>query len=499
METFDLRGSDVGSRTLKAITRAAEEGEIALNCEGTRFVAALNLRDVTLARADFKNAIFDHGARFGSVRFSNNASFDRAGGTDLFFHQVKFEGKAGFRGLRAANLSVRETSFSRYASFDEAELGFGDFRDVDFAAEARFRSLKSRGPVTMRSVCFGGAASFHKGTLRQASFPACQFKGPLHTRGLLVDDDLSFPGSHFEDARTLDLQAGSIVGLQGARFSQPVSVTVRGPALDASGANFEQGVDVALPAGCSATFAAAALGGTSLIMADAIKPEPAATIDSMDGTRVGYLTLEGLDLSRCGFAGLRRLDDVLISGRGQLAQAPERIKGTYRREVLADEMELRANDWSDVAQRKQRASVIADVYRAMRKAREGSHDYPGAADFYYGEMEMRRASADNWLERAILTLYWLCSGYGMRAGRALLSYAIVVLLFAVGFQAFGFAQPPGFGHTIAWTLTSTLSLIRPTEALDLTTAGLYLSIPARLAGPALIGLAVLALRSRVRR
>src|SRR5690348_14609926 len=113
METFDLRGSHVGARTLRAIARAANEGEIALKCKGTRFIAPLNLSDVTLAQADFSNAIFDHGVRFESVRFSNHSSFDRVSSTDLFLHRVKFEGKAGFRGLRAANLSVRETSFSR--------------------------------------------------------------------------------------------------------------------------------------------------------------------------------------------------------------------------------------------------------------------------------------------------------------------------------------------------------------------------------------------------
>jgi len=151
------------------------------------------------------------------------------------------------------------------------------------------------------------------------------------------------------------------------------------------------------------------------------------------------------------------------------------------------------------AQRNKRASAIADVYRAMRKAREGSHDYPGAADFYYGEMEMRRAGAENWLERTILNIYWLCSGYGMRAGRATLSYAAAVLLFAVGFQTVGFAHPSDFGQTFAWTLTTTISLTRSAEAVELTMVGTYLNVLARLVGPALIGLAILALRSRVRR
>jgi hypothetical protein len=276
-------------------------------------------------------------------------------------------------------------------------------------------------------------------------------------------------------------------------------VTVKCPALDATGASFEQGVDVALQDNARATFSAAALGGTSLIASRPSGGGAAARIESIDGMRVGHLTLEGVNLSQCGFGRLHRLDDVLINGRGQLALAPERIKGAYRREVLADELELRSARSDDPAQRKLRASSVADVYRAMRKARESSHDYPGAADFYYGEMEMRRAGADNWLELVILTVYWLCSGYGMRAGRALLSYAILILLLAAGFQAFGFAQAPGFAHTIAWTVTASISLTRSAEAMDLTTAGMYLNVLARLTGPALIGLAVLALRSRVRR
>lgn len=49
-------------------------------------------------------------------------------------------------------------------------------------------------------------------------------------------------------------------------------------------------------------------------------------------------------------------------------------------------------------------------------------DEPGAADFYYGEMEMRRNSTATpaW-ERVILFLYWLLSGYALRASRALLA------------------------------------------------------------------------------
>lgn len=74
------------------------------------------------------------------------------------------------------------------------------------------------------------------------------------------------------------------------------------------------------------------------------------------------------------------------------------------------------------------------MYRQLRKAREDSKDEPGAADFYYGEMEMRRRQlryrrAERWLLQA----YWSLSGYGLRAARALawLVTAMIVSVFAL--------------------------------------------------------------------
>ena len=69
---------------------------------------------------------------------------------------------------------------------------------------------------------------------------------------------------------------------------------------------------------------------------------------------------------------------------------------------------------------------IAGLYRALRKGREDSKDEPGAADFYYGEMEMRRhARTTPTAEHAIIWLYWLISGYGLRALRSLAALVFV--------------------------------------------------------------------------
>jgi hypothetical protein len=52
---------------------------------------------------------------------------------------------------------------------------------------------------------------------------------------------------------------------------------------------------------------------------------------------------------------------------------------------------------------------------------------PGAADFYYGEMEMRRYATDSRSgERWIIKLYELISGYGLRASRAFISILVLI-------------------------------------------------------------------------
>ncbi|MFJ9589034.1 hypothetical protein [Streptomyces acidicola] len=56
----------------------------------------------------------------------------------------------------------------------------------------------------------------------------------------------------------------------------------------------------------------------------------------------------------------------------------------------------------------------------MRKSLEDSKFEPGAADFSYGEMEMRRLDPSRPRdERSLITAYWALSGYGLRAPCAL--------------------------------------------------------------------------------
>ena len=153
---------------------------------------------------------------------------------------------------------------------------------------------------------------------------------------------------------------------------------------------------------------------------------------------------------------------------------------------------------------------IAAIYRALRKGREDGKDEPGAADFYYGEMEMRRQRprgqeaerrAAPAGERLVLWLYWLVSGYGLRASRALASLALTVVVFALLFDWWGTRPDQDFGRTLLFSLQSTSSLSRvpETPGFALTAAGELMQVVLRLLGPLFFGLALFSLRGRVKR
>ena len=166
------------------------------------------------------------------------------------------------------------------------------------------------------------------------------------------------------------------------------------------------------------------------------------------------------------------------------------------------------------------------TYRALRKGLEDIKNEPGAADFYYGEMEMRRRKEPpHSVERALLFVYWLASGYGLRASRALTTLLLVLALATVGFVTVGFApsvttiyqqvtvpgggtryEPqvirgatPGWAEAATYSAQSTTSLLRAPTTEPLTESGRVIEILLRLLGPLLFGLAIFAVRGRVKR
>jgi hypothetical protein len=146
---------------------------------------------------------------------------------------------------------------------------------------------------------------------------------------------------------------------------------------------------------------------------------------------------------------------------------------------------------------------LAAIYRRLRKGREDAKNEPGAADFYYGEMEMRRHAHNTpTAERLLLGLYWLTAGYALRASRALATLAVVLAVLAVGFWQVGFGQHhPSYWASLVYAGLATLSLDSKAKALadQLTLPGELIRITLRLTGPVLFALALLSIRNRVKR
>ena len=123
---------------------------------------------------------------------------------------------------------------------------------------------------------------------------------------------------------------------------------------------------------------------------------------------------------------------------------------------------------------------------------------------------MRRAASGFGVERLILGLYWLISGYALRASRALVTVLAALVVAALLFMAAGFdVQPPpaapaaavagpDFADALLFSARTALGL-GSNPPPRLTTWGGVIQIAVRVTVPVLLGLAVLSIRGRVKR
>jgi hypothetical protein len=250
---------------------------------------------------------------------------------------------------------------------------------------------------------------------------------------------------------------------------------------------------------------------------------------------VSNLILAEINLEACLFWGAHHLDQLRIEGPNPFPTTPRgwhlgRVGGQglpvwrwTRRQTVAEEHIWRAarllpstragrphpkltgwqppspdllrmvQVWTQQAVQQIEPDRLALLYRGLRKGREDNKNEPGAADFYYGEMEMRRRAIETpWVERVILTAYWLVSGYSLRGLRALLTLLAVVAVVAVLFRHIGFAQPArarSYLDGLLYAAESTVSL--SSGDVQLSPWGRVVRIVLRVTGPVLLALALL--------
>ncbi|WP_456302132.1 pentapeptide repeat-containing protein [Streptomyces globisporus] len=482
--------------------------------DGTTFARDAGFRSVTFkGSAHFTDATFKKGAMFGWTTFKRDAWFQLATFEDgAMFGSAIFERDARFS----------SATFKSSATFESATVG-GDarFESATFTSRADFMSATFEGGTMFESAAFEGNARFES-----ATFATADRLGPLTCTGRVV-----LSGAVFGGPVTLSLVARGLE-CRRTRWSSTAEVRLRYATVDFAHAVFEYPLTIAAEPDPFVLTNGRQLPEALFTGA----PGPSVRVTSLRGVDAAHLVLADLDLSACLFAGTVHLDQIRLEGACVFDTAP-----TTRRRVLAEEHHWRASQpgaargWNVAVLGAGRAGPLqlAPVYRALRKAFEDGKHEPGAADFYYGEMEMRRHADDVPRgERGLLTAYWALSGYGLRATRALAWLGAAMLLTIVLLMAFGLAQdtpkltatgtvPAGGGKVTfeidkndpqnptsnrfsgerfekALNVTLNSVVFRSSEQ-DMTTAGTYIEMTSRLTEPVLLGLAVLALRNRVKR
>ncbi|MEV5489642.1 pentapeptide repeat-containing protein [Streptomyces bobili] len=528
---------------------------------GTPFTESL-LSDLLHALRDPMTSAPKFGsADFGWAQFDGDAEFSRADFTSFVsFYAAEFRGKALFGAARFSHGAVfGEAQFTDIASFPQARFsgytsfsgaGFGgnaNYGEAQFGSHALFDKAEFKGDTWFALVPFGGDVRFD-----EAHFSATSALGPIVCAGQM---DLS--GAVFADPVTLEIAARELV-CHRTRWESTATLRVRYASVDITDAVVSAPFAIAshpVPFGAEDD---SPMRETAL--ADLAS---AARVESVQGVDAAHMVLAGTDLSECLFIGAFHLDQIRLEGRTTFASVPQGIHRRHHvwptrwspRRALAEEHHWRAQaaglpipDPSQAASPRQwrigphhwdaartpDPVDVAAIYRHLRKALEDSKNEPGAADFYYGEMEMRRhdRTTTTRAERGLLHGYWLLSGYGLRASRALGWLAASMLVTILLLMGFGLPQhspkqrvtgtvPSGGGRvtfeidkedpsnptanrfTIARfekALNTTLnSVIFRSSGQDLTTAGTYIEMTSRLLEPTLLALAVLAVRGRIRR
>jgi uncharacterized protein YjbI with pentapeptide repeats len=534
-EPFGAEGIRIAGGAIARLIDAAPERD------GRRVLPQVSFVGVTfVGPVSFADVMFEGRAWFGWCTFEDRTSFRNA----------TFAGYSGFSGATFKGSAYFDgATFRDRADFQETTWKRGGaFTDTTFARDARFE----------------GPTVFHE----EARFDRATFGGDLFAprtcRADLWFDRALFDTPSFLGPVTVD---GRVI-LDGAVFSQPITIALRARALCASGTQFRAGADILAQSatvaldgasfGAPSTLSAAthdSLYGALLSAADGDE-QTIPRVVSLLGARVAELTLSGVDLRACRFRGAHGLDRLQLE-QVVFAETP---RGWYRtaswpffrrwtrRLAVAEEHRWRAEGqrvpgwWTKELQVASEGPIwrepdrptphqVAAVYRALRKGQEERKDEPGAADFYYGEMEMRRLTRlvgglgdDGALtpgeapaalplhvrshqdstrraplsESPVLSLYWLVSGYGLRPSRALFALGVTVACGAFLLAAFGFEHDRSYGRSVLFALESSISLLRAPTA-RLTPGGELVAISLRLLGPLLFGLALLALRGRVKR
>ncbi|MEU2004496.1 pentapeptide repeat-containing protein [Rhodococcus sp. NPDC019627] len=526
-------------------------------------------------RAGFRGATFTGGAGFDKATFAGGAQFygvTFAG--DAWFYGVTFAGDAEFVQAMFTRAGFDGATFTGDAEFLDATFtGEAEFRKSKFAGDAAFQGATFTGDVLFNEAAFTSGAGFYGALAKSWNLSLAQFLSL--DPGPWIGSEVILVGASFH-VRSRVVITASTTDCSRLQAREGAHLLIRSREVDLSDAEFLRRSILAGPGAVSAspTRIASRLdpGGrphewdqlseiqrapwqvrksvfefARQLATDLDEDHvPGCSVMSLSRANVGNLVISGIALGECSFAGAHELDKMRIDEKCSFGWTPEWSwrRPFTRRRVIVEEIRWRqvhTKGWGEAGPSEELlpALEIAGIYRDLRKGLEDAKNEPGAADFYYGEMEMRRLAGREpvhtrdrtspWVERALLYAYWALSGYGLRASRALAALALVLIGSAVLFTHSTFAaltplaerivavdlatgsvtharpeattESPSFITALEFSARESLSLLqtRSTATLTTTPLGTLLDFLVRLLGPLLLALAAFAVRGRTKR
>lgn len=531
-------------RELASITSSASIEARGVQISGALLEALLNAlprspsghRYTNSAR--FDSAVFEEDAHFDQVMFRGFTSFDAStfrGSAN--FNAANFQQDASFVGVRflsetfflATNfydqVNFDESIFADEAKFDSAIFGGETWFDyakfkrnasfslAKFFNRASFCDMRARFGVYLKGAAFHQDVYLNDSIIRGwLILDDARFESAAHIGPVLALGGISLDRAHFHRNEHLELST-PILSCQRVLFREGVQFRLRWAKVILDDCDFS-GPSLLFGTNNVSTVGLRTLERRVFRTRHALRPmDPRPAIFSLRRANVVSLGLSNVDLSECRFAGSHNLDRLRLEGGvnfGRSSAGGRRViaeERAWRSRLNGDWVppiwpyRLSAIDTIDTPTQVQPAQ-IATLYRLLRKSLEDGKDEPGAADFYYGEMEMRRLSAgkERVAERGILEAYRLVSGYGLRAARAIAWLVALIAVMSIMLHEAGFSDrpvPDSIWATLLYTVRSSLSLTNNEVAL--TSWGLAVQVILKILGPVLLGLTLLAIRARVKR
>lgn len=453
-----------------------------------------------------------------------------------FEHSLEMSGASVFAPMEFRSCSFKGGLLARHASFDKGPPAFYqcDFeKDVDVSySHVDGVSFGFEGCNFARSLIADG---FTGGGLILSSCAVSGNASCKSSNAFLIltnaniDGTLDLAGSEFvgfagnglvlRSANRLGPFSVSSLQLERATFGSRISIEVRADVVNLSSAAFEEG-GLMVVERANVHLEQLRLGGPLRIsgkMGSSRKPQALGLRNS----DAGKMSFSHVDLSRCSFQGAHGLGTLEVEPSATFTSLPWWAGG---RRFIADEYAWRTSaggvhsfgwrlpgvhvGWSSpesksgsdelVVLHPLEADQVASIYRDLRRSLEAKSDMPGASDFYYGEMEMRRWSRGRpWIERVLVWCYWLASGYGLRPRRALAAWGVLVAVGAWLLSCFGF--PPT--ERVPQPILTAIQAAIPGLSLHplLTAQGQWIETGLRVFGAMFITLFFLAARSMVMR